>query len=276
MVIALFTVSSAIIKLLYDRFLPQLRDLDIMRWSIIALGCVFFLTTFIRYKRGLVVTYFSFFLYGLTLLYVVAFAIMNAFDPHAVTILILVVGASTVIVNSLVYYGIQSAVILLASLAAWLQTDLNGTNLMSLFNLLIALGTFAMVVAVRMQLIAGVRDSQLSLEKLNVLAIVANKKGEIIFVSPTVHSLLGYQPKELMNNGWWRTGQLREGWISRDYILLYPNILPKEIVSIETKVVSKEGKTVWLNWANSILPNGNYMGVALDVTKYKVGAPALA
>lgn len=41
LVIALFTVTAAITKLLYDRFLPDLKDLDGIRWAIIALGCIF-------------------------------------------------------------------------------------------------------------------------------------------------------------------------------------------------------------------------------------------
>jgi PAS domain S-box-containing protein len=64
---------------------------------------------------------------------------------------------------------------------------------------------------------------------------------------------------------------LRDGWISREYILNYPNIIPKEIMSMETSVISKDGKKVWFNWANSMLPNGSYVGVALDITKYKNG-----
>jgi len=38
---------------------------------------------------------------------------------------------------------------------------------------------------------------------------------------------------------------------------------------METKVSAKDGRTVWLSWSNSILTNGNYIGVALDVSKYK-------
>jgi len=26
---------------------------------------------------------------------------------------------------------------------------------------------------------------------------------------------------------------------------------------------------LWFSWVNSMLPNGSYMGVALDITKYK-------
>lgn len=269
LVIALFTITAAVTNLLYDYFLPTLNDLDGLRWTIIGLGCVIFVTTYIRYKRGVIVTYFSFFLYMLTLLYVIAFAVINQFNPHAVTILILVVGASTVIINSLVFYGVQCLVIILGSMIAYSSTNLGNENMIAFLNLMIALGVFGIVITVRLRLISNVKNSESSMEKLNVLSIVANKAGEIVFVSPSVHGLLGYEPKELVKEGWWSAQNLRDGWISRDYILNYPNILPKEVASMETSISDKDGKTVWLNWVNSMLPNGNYMGVALDITKYK-------
>ena len=102
-----------------------------------------------------------------------------------------------------------------------------------------------------------------------MLSIVANKSGEIVFVSPSVRNLLGYEPRELTKDGWWLSPSLSNGWIDREYILNYPNILPKEIISVESSLLTKEGKKVWISWANSILPNGNYMGVGLDITPYK-------
>jgi PAS domain S-box-containing protein len=269
LVIALFTVSATATKFLYNRFLPELLDLDELRWGIIILGCIFFATTYVRFKRAAVVSYFAFFLYLCTVLYVIVFVIINKFDPNAVAILVLVVGASTVIMNSLFYYGVQCSVIMLASLFAWLSNYLGEENLIQFFNLLIALGVFGIVMAVRLKLISSVQNSHANLEKLNVLSIVANKTGEIVFVSPSVKGLLGYEPNELKKNGWWNVENLRNAWIDREYILNYPNIIPKEILSLETMLKTKEGKTVWLNWANSLLPNGNYMGVALDITKYK-------
>jgi PAS domain S-box-containing protein len=86
-----------------------------------------------------------------------------------------------------------------------------------------------------------------------------------------VRNLLGYDPKELLRDGWWRSRNGQEGWISREYILNYPNILPRELMSMETSLVSKDGKKVWFSWVNSITSNGNYVGVALDVTRYKNG-----
>ena len=269
MVIALFTVTAAVTGLLYDHFLPALTDLDEVRWTIIGLGCVFFVSTYVPFKRGLVVSYFALFLYVSTLLYVISFVLMNRFNPNAVIILILVIGASSVIINSLFYYGVQSVIIVLASMFAY-RSDLGNENGIAFLNLIIALGVFGIVITVRLKLISSVKNSYSSLEKLNVLSIVANKAGEIIFVSPSVRNLLGYDPKDLVKDGWWNSKNLREGWISRDYILNYPNILPKEIMSMETSVLNKDGKKVWFNWVNSMLPNGSYIGVALDITKYKV------
>jgi PAS domain S-box-containing protein len=269
LVIALFTVTAAVTNLLYDRLLPELIDLDEVRWTIIAFGCLFFVATFFKYKRGVVVAYFYLLLYTATLLYVIAFVLINRFDPNAVTILILVVGASSVVINSLVYYGIQSGMIVLACVFAFSSSDLGNENVIAFYNLMLALGVFAIVITVRLKLLSSVQNSHSNLEKLNVLSIVANKSGEIVFVSPSVQNLLGYDPKELVKDGWWNSRNLRDGWITRDYILNYPNILPKEIVSMETSLLTKDGKKVWFSWVNSMLPNGNYVGVGLDVTKYK-------
>lgn len=269
LVIALFTITSAVIKILYDRFLPSLTDFDAFRWLIIGLGTVCFCCTYLQFKRGKIVTYFALVLYVSTLLYVIAFVLVNKFNPNAVTILILVLGASTVIINSLFYYGVQSAIILLAAVIAYPGYAMGEGNFIAFLNLMIAIGVFAIVITVRLKLISSVKNSYSNLEKLNVLSIVANKTGEIVFISPSAKSLLGYSPKELTKEGWWGFKNLNEGWINREYILNYPNILPKEIMSMETSLVTRDGKRIWLNWVNSMLPNGNYMGVALDVTKYK-------
>ncbi len=269
LLIALFTVIAAITKLLYDYLLPELNDLDAVRWTINGLGCLFFVSTYFRYKRSVVVTYFYLLLYLSTLLYVIAFVLINRFNPHAVTILILVVGASSIIINKLFYYGVQSAIIMLACLFAYLNGGVDNANPISFLNVMLALSVFAIVIIVRLKLISSVMNSNFMLEKLNALSIVANKEGEIIFVSASVRHLLGYEPKELMKEGWWHSPHVSQGWINRDYILNYPNILPKELMAIETSLLNKEGKKVWFSWVNSLLPNGNYVGVALDITKYK-------
>jgi PAS domain S-box-containing protein len=268
-VVALFVLCATTTKLLYDKYLPDLIDFDEVRWSIIALGCVFFFSTFYKFKTSVFISYISFFLYLSSLVYVISFALINYFDPSAVTILILIIGASTIVINSLTYYGVQSGLIVFASIIVFQSNTLSHENTISFLNLLMAIGVFAIVIIVRLKLVSSVKHSHANLEKLQVLSIVANKHGEIVFVSPTAFSLLGYDPKELLADGWWQSVTVSKCWISREYILDHPNIIGKELVSMECSVVTKDGKTKWLNWANSVLPNGNYMGIALDITKYK-------
>jgi PAS domain S-box-containing protein len=269
LIIALFTVTSAVTKLLYVRFLPELKDLNGIRWTIIGLGVLLFASTFFKFKRRVIVSYFSLFLYLSTLLYVIAFVTINRFDPNAVILLILVYGASSVIINSLFYYGVQSVITILVCVVAYSSLSPETKNLVGFLNLLIGVGVFGIVMTVRLKHISDVKNSYSNLERLNVLSIVANKTGEIVYISPSVKSLLGYAPNELMKDGWWSSTNLREGWISRDYILNYPNIVPKEIMSMECSLLTKDGEKRWFNWENSMLPNGNYMGVGLDITKYK-------
>jgi PAS domain S-box-containing protein len=271
LVIALFTIAAAVTKLLYDHYLPELEDLHGVRWTIIAFGTLAFIVTYFRFKRSVIIAYVGFFLYVATLLYVIAFVVINRFDPNTVTILILVLGASSVVINSLFYYGVQSVIVALICTIAYSTVDTGNANFIAFLNLLIGIGVFGIVMIVRLQLISSVKNSYSNLERLNVLSIVANKSGEIVFVSPSARNLLGYDPRELTKDGWWQMKDLREGWISREYILNYPNIIPKEIMSMETSVISKDGKKVWFNWVNSMLPNGSYVGVALDITKYKNG-----
>lgn len=268
LVIALFTVTSALTKLLYDAFLPDLIDFNQIRWGIIGLGVILFTYTFIPYNRRIVVPYFSLLLYLATLLYVVTFVIINHFDPSTVIILILVYGASSVVINNLLYYGVQCIITILAFAIAHWGFGQGNENLIGLLNVLMAMGVFGVVMKVRLKLVSDLMDSYANLERLNVFSIVANKHGEIVFISPSAKSLLGYSPKELLKDAWWDSN-LREGWITREYILNYPGMVPKEIANMESNLVTRDGKKVWFSWVNSILPNGNYMGVAWDITKYK-------
>jgi len=268
-IVALFVICSAVMKLLFDKYLPDIIDLDILRWTIIALGILFFFSTFYKYQPTNAIPYLSFFLYLLTIIYVVYFALINHFNPSAVIVLILVMGAGTVIINSLTYYGIQSGIIFFSSLIVFYSNELANENIIAFFSLILAMGVFATVIIIRLRLRSSVGLSYSFLDKLQVLSIIANRHGDIVFVSPSVKTVLGYEPKELLRQGWWMTSHLAKGWISHEHILNYPNLISKEIVEMESSLVTKDGRTVWLNWANSILPNGNYMGIALDVTKYK-------
>ncbi len=269
LITALFVVCSAITKVLFDIYLPNILDVNFARWALIVIGCVLLLYTYYKGLSAAILTYFTFILYFLTLVYAVYIAFINHFDPSTVTILILVIGAGTVIINSIYYYIIQVGIIAILSVILVYSIPMNGESMIALGNLFISFGVFAALIVLQQKLRFSVGLSHSLLRKLEVLSIMANTKGEIVFVSPTAKSLLGYDRGELLKTGWWDNENLSNGWVSRDHIFNYPNIIPEEIVNMESCVVTKEGKEIWLNWVNSVLPNGNYMGIALDITKYK-------
>src|SRR3989344_5795699 len=41
------------------------------------------------------------------------------------------------------------------------------------------------------------------LEKLNSLIVVVNPSGDVEYVSPSAKRILGFEPEQLMGEGWW-------------------------------------------------------------------------
>jgi len=43
-----------------------------------------------------------------------------------------------------------------------------------------------------------------TINDINAIILVANKKGEIIFVNKATTEILGYESNELLGDGWWK------------------------------------------------------------------------
>lgn len=267
---AIFVVSSSLLRFIYDKYLPGFIDSFELRWGLNGVVGLFFISTFIlKYRSPVQIAYISLILYLLVLSYTVFLALINEFHPFSVTLIILVIGGGTVIINSTSFYAIQSGVILLLTMYQFVNKEYNETMVIALFNVLVTIGVFGTVLFVRLGLTEEVRFTNSLMEKINLFSIIADRSGEIVSVSPSVKELLGYKPKELLMNGWWENEELSRCWIQKEHILTYPGIIPRDLKSMETSVVAKDGNVVWLSWTNSILPNGNYIGVAFNFSKYK-------
>jgi PAS domain S-box-containing protein len=274
---ALFVVSSSVLRLIYDRYLPGFIDPFEVRWGLNAIVGLFLVSTFvIKYRSPVQLSYIALTLYLLVFSYTVFLTLTNQFHPFAVTILILVLGGGTVIINSVLFYSVQSGLIVLITSYQFIDKGFTEEMIIALFNILIAIGVFGTALFVRLTLMAEVRFSNSLLDKIHLFSIVAKPSGEIDFVSPSVKTLLGYEAKGLLKEGWWENKNLSRCWIEKEYILNYPEIIPAAIKSMECSVTTGDGRLVWLSWTNSILPNGNYIGVATDISKYKIGATQTA
>jgi len=112
------------------------------------------------------------------------------------------------------------------------------------------------------------------LQRLNNLIIVANAEGKVDYVSPSVKNVLGFEPKELLGNGWWeftKSGE-DENTSFIDYIHKQFNIngsLNLKEVSYERQLKTASGVNKWILWNMSIGPDESVISIGSDITKRK-------
>lgn len=265
---AIFVICASVMKLLTDYYIPEFIDAALVRWSLIILVAVYFVFMYV-YRAPTLIAFGTLILYSAVLIYSVYLLIINLFHPAAVIFFVLILAGGTITINSMLIYIILSFHILLSMFITFNIYSLTNEQIVSFYNIIISILVFGVILHIRLKLRSSVAFHHSYLEKINALSIIVSKSGEIIFISPSIHKLLGYKPKEVLGDNWWGIDSLSKCWIAKDHILLFPNIMQSDLKTFESQVKTKSGETIWLNWNNSILPNGNYMGIGLDITQYK-------
>jgi PAS domain S-box-containing protein len=271
---AMFVVSSVTLQFIYNKYLPNFVDPDSVRWGLnIMVGLLFISTFIIRYSTKYL-DYISLVIYSLILSYTIYLTLVNNFHPFAVTLVILVIGGGTIILTNMNLYWIQSAIVFFLTLTQFIGSKFSEEIVLGIFNIVVTIPVFGVVLFVRLKMIEEVGFSNSLLEKVQSFSIIANPAGQIVFVSPSIKSILGYSEVELLKEGWWKNKNTSVSWIEKEHILNFPGVIREEIKTKEIATISSDGRTVLLSWTTSILPDGNYIGVALDITKYKSGRPS--
>jgi PAS domain S-box-containing protein len=269
---AIFVISSTILQFIYTRYLPDFVDPYPIHWGLNIIVSVFFASTFIvKFKSHRHLDYISMSLYASIQAYTVFLALVNHLNPFSVILLILVMGGGTVIITNSLFYWVQSGIIIFFIAIQFVTTEFNGTIMIGFFNILVSIGIFGAVLFIRLRMMKEVSFSNSLLRKVQLFSVIANPSGQIVFVSPSIKGILGYDTNALLKDGWWENESLSASWIEKEYILNYPGIIRPEIKTKESLTRSNEGNMIWLSWTNSILPDGNYLGVAFDITKYRRG-----
>jgi len=108
------------------------------------------------------------------------------------------------------------------------------------------------------------------LQRIEDLVIVAGPDGGIRYVSPSVKNVLGYEPAEVLGDGWWHLTftdpVAREQERSRVARVARGEI-PSQGAFIERPVRARDGKTRWILWHDSKGPGELLIGVGVDVTE---------
>ena len=110
------------------------------------------------------------------------------------------------------------------------------------------------------------------LEKLNSLIVVVNPSGNVEYVSPSAKRILGYEPEQLMGEGWWNLTRdnakdradiksLALKQISQDSLV--------ETVPYERLLKTAAGGDRWILWNTSKGPLNTLVGIGHDITDRK-------
>ena len=119
---------------------------------------------------------------------------------------------------------------------------------------------------------AALRLSDSILKRITALVLVTDGDGLVRHVTPSIKQMLGYDPEEVLGEGWWRVGygdpeeaaQARALAARRARSELAPGN-----GSLERLLRTREGEERWVLWNESKGPEGLLIGVGYDVTDRK-------
>jgi len=116
------------------------------------------------------------------------------------------------------------------------------------------------------------------IKKTNALILSANANGEVTYASPSVKTILGYDPAEVLGDGWWLS--TREDNRERDQARMETaraasGEIPLAEAAYETKLKSKDGETHWILWQDARGAHEELIGVGQDISERKRAEEAL-
>lgn len=123
------------------------------------------------------------------------------------------------------------------------------------------------------------RLSDQILNTIDTMVLVVNGEGQIIYVSPSVTRILGFEVPEVLGYGWWRHlgGDHPSQRRLRDEHARYARgEAPVRSGVREEKVRDKAGQMRWMMWQDAKGPQDLMIGVGQDITEYKKVNDALA
>lgn len=112
------------------------------------------------------------------------------------------------------------------------------------------------------------------LERLNNLIVVASPDGSVEYVSPSVQNILGFEPNDLLGNGWWvntKSGDEQSLSFSQYIKTLFeternPNT---NEASYERQLSTAFGDDKWILWNTSVGPDNTIISIGSDITQRK-------
>lgn len=110
------------------------------------------------------------------------------------------------------------------------------------------------------------------LAKLNSLIVVVNHRGKVEYVSPSAKRILGFEPEQLMGEGWWDLTRIDELERADIKALTFQQLKQDssiESVPYERLLKTATGGDKWILWNTSKGPANTLVGIGHDITDRK-------
>ncbi len=110
------------------------------------------------------------------------------------------------------------------------------------------------------------------LAKLNSLIVVVNHHGKVEYVSPSAKRILGFEPEQLMGEGWWNLTRIDELERADIKALTFQQLQQDSLVEsvpYERLLKTATGGDKWILWNTSKGPANTLVGIGHDITDRK-------
>ncbi len=110
------------------------------------------------------------------------------------------------------------------------------------------------------------------LERINSLIVVVNSEGKIDYVSPSAKRILGFEPEQLMGEGWWNLTRDDKKERRKIRELIKTQIAQKvllETIPQERMLKTANGGTKWILWNTSKGLFNKLVAIGHDITERK-------
>lgn len=118
----------------------------------------------------------------------------------------------------------------------------------------------------------ALRLSSEILQRVNSLVLVSNKEGQITYASPSVKRTLGYEPEDLIGDGWWHVSTSGSSETELE-IMRLTNAARSEDAAYwepyERMVRDSAGELHCILWHDARGPDDQVIGVGHDITERK-------
>lgn len=104
------------------------------------------------------------------------------------------------------------------------------------------------------------------------LVLVANGNAEIVYISPSVVDVIGYEPEEILGTGWWNIERISGGTVDGEKEYVRKAATGRQEVDgkpYEHCIRHKDGTWRWLMLSDSKGPRDFLIGIGSDITSLK-------